>query len=426
MGLGFLLLPSFVFGQAAPKTKPLPPSAFKLIEVKVTGSHYSSEDVTRAAGLQIGQTVRDDDFKGAMRLLGDCGAFTDIGYTFEYSAEGTSLELKLRDTDHLVPVRFENLVWFSNQELRDKVHAQVPLFNGTLPITGRLVDDVSEALQGMIDEKKIPARVDYTRVSPGDGPTEAFDFSVTGPRISIDKVEFSGADPAELPRLEAAARKLQGQDFVLSDLRSQDQKLFLPVYQAEGYLKAALDDPQPKVTQSDRDDVSVDITIPVTPGPQYKLRSIQLLGYQAFPADTLRQAINLKVGEPANSVEIAQDIDSLKKLYGTRGYMDAEIALDSQIDDADHSVRYVLHFKEGDVYKMGDLEILGVDSRTKDKLQNIWTLRQGDTYDSGYAARFVTLALKQVLTRGEWNTDIHETPDSREKNVDVSVRFDLK
>ena len=44
----------------------LPPSAFKLIAVKVTGNQrYTPEEITEIAGLKLGQTVGDADFKAA-------------------------------------------------------------------------------------------------------------------------------------------------------------------------------------------------------------------------------------------------------------------------------------------------------------------------------------------------------------------------
>jgi hypothetical protein len=74
---------------------------------------------------------------------------------------------------------------------------------------------------------------------------------------------------------------------------------------------------------------------------------------------------------------------------------------------------------------MGDLEILGVESHTKDRLRNNWTLLTGDTYNSGYTRRFVSQALKDVL-KGEWKSDIQETLDRKDKTVDVTLRFDAK
>jgi len=380
----------------------------------------------RAAGLELGRTVHEDNFKDAARVLGDTGAFSSVAYRFEYSPEGTTLELQVQDAPSLVPARFDNLVWFSDQELSQKLHARVPLFGGQLPATGKLPDDLSEALQGLVDEKKIPGRVDYTRVAQGEGPTEAFVFSVTGPRITVRNLEFRSAMAGELPRLETAGKKLQGAEYSRSALHTQTGKTFLPFYLEQGYLQAKFGEPEARVVQSDANEVLVDVTLPVVPGKQYKLTSIECSGDKALPAETLRNLVHVPVGQPANVSELTEDVEAMKQLYGTHGYVDVRIDPVPQINELESSVAYMLNFKEGEVYKMGDLDILGVDSRTGGRLQNLWTLRTGDTYDASYARRFVAQALKQVLTTGEWNTDLQQTPNRKDKTVDVTVRFDLK
>jgi outer membrane protein assembly factor BamA len=413
-------------GQTHAASKELPPGAFRLVGVNVSGTErYKPEDVIRAAGLELGRTVHEDNFKDAVRVLGDTGAFATVAYQFEYSPEGTKLDLQVQDAQ-FVPARFDNVVWFSDQELGEKLHARVPLFSGQLPVTGKLPDDVSEALQELLDEKKIPARVDFTRAAKADGPTEAFVYSVTGPRITIRNLEFPNAAPADLPRLEAAGKKLQGAEYTRSAFLIQEDKSFLPIYLEQGYINAKCGEPQAKVVENDPHDVRVDIIVPVLPGSQYKLTSLDFRGYNAFPADALRKLVHLQPGQPANVSQLSEDIEGIKGLYGTRGYIDVRIDCRPEVNESELSVRYVLTFSEGEVYKMGDLEILGVDSHTSGRLQNIWTLRTGDAYDSSYPRRFVVQALKQVMNTGEWSTDIQETRNQKDRTVDVTVRFDPK
>src|SRR5262249_29322381 len=124
-----LLAASLAFGQSRkPAPKDLPPSAFKLIAVSVTGTErYKWEDVLAGSGLEIGETVHEQDFQDAARRLGDSGVFRAITYSFQYAPEGTKLQFQVQDAQSIVPTRFENLVWFSDQELLDQLHARVPL-----------------------------------------------------------------------------------------------------------------------------------------------------------------------------------------------------------------------------------------------------------------------------------------------------------
>jgi len=405
--------------QHSPKN--LPPSAYKLVSIKVTGTkRYKPEDVIRATGLQLGQIVHKEDLENVVRLLGESGAFTDILYNLESDPEGTRLKLTVLNSKRFVPAHFDNVVWFSSQELFNKLHARVPLFDGEVPVTGQMVNQISDALQALLDEKKVAGQVDSLQV-PNDGPTEAVRFTVTGLHITIRNIEFSGADAAELPLLAATARSLQGVEYALPTLRALADKNFLPVYFARSYLKAEIGDPQPQVVSTEEEHVLVDVTFPVRPGKQYQVSGLEIVGCKAIPEDTLRGLIHLKAGETANAIQLEKDVEAVKQLYGARGYVAADVRLESRPDDSRPTVMYLVRVSEGDVYRMGDLKIHGLDSKATARLENDWTLRPGDVYDSSYPGRFVEQAYKEI---GDWDTSVHESVDEKDKTVDVAVRFD--
>ncbi len=425
-----LLLASCTFLPAQtrkPSGKPLPPSAFKLLSIKVTGSkRYAPDELISATGLELGQTVSEDDFKRVTQRLGETGAFSDVAYSFQFSSVGTKFDLQVNDSDQFVPARFDNFVWFSDRELLGKLHERVPLFHGQLPVAGSLADQVSDALQALLIERKIEGRADYLRTARGEGPIEAFVFSVTGPTIRIRNVDFTRAGPTELPLLQAAARKLQGQDYLRSILRVQAEKDLLPVYLERGYLKAAFADAQPIIVRDSPQETVVDVTFPVDPGRQYKTTEIQFSGYKAFPIEKLRELIHQQLGQPANAVQLASDLEATKKLYGTRGYMAASIQTTPEMDDAQSTVKYLLQFHEGDVYKMGELEIHGLDSRTTARLIERWKLLAGDPYDASYAKRFLDESAYELPRHVEWKITVNESLNEKDKTMDVTLRFDSK
>jgi outer membrane protein assembly factor BamA len=407
--------------------KQLPASAYQLIAVTVTGSgRYKPEEVVAAAGLQIGQTVKEDDCKTASRLLADSGAFRDVAFSFSYSVKGTKVEFQVQDSPDFVPARFENLVWFSDRDLAEKLHAPVPLFHGQLPIHGDLVDQVSLALQALLIEEKVEGRADYTRVSAEGGPTEAFDFSVTGQRITIREVQFPGADPSLLPVLQVAAKALGGKEYSRDAIRAEAEKNFLRFYLQRGYLKAALGEPEASVVKRDQQETTVDVVFRPNPGAQYKLAALEISGNRVLPAQALRKLIPAQIGEPVNVIGMEDDVAALQHLYGTRGYMAAAVNARREVDDQASSVKCVLTISEGDVYTMGDLDIHGLDSKATAQMQTAWALRSGDTYNSDYPRQFAEQAEKKLASLGDWNISIHESVNPKDKTVDVTLRFDPK
>ena len=225
-------------------------SARQLIAIKVIGSkRFPEADIAAATGLQMGTAVNDDDFKKAARRLGDTGVFTDIAYSFSYSSAGTKVEFHVTDGEKFVPARFEDFVWFTDDELRRRIKEHVPLFDGNLPLSGRLPDEVSDVLQAMLVENAIPGHVEYMRAGKPDQPIEAISYSVSDVLIRVRNIEFTGAAQAEIPALDAAAQRLPEQQYSRTRMNLLVQRQLLPVYYARGYLKAAFGEPQPKVVK---------------------------------------------------------------------------------------------------------------------------------------------------------------------------------
>jgi outer membrane protein assembly factor BamA len=422
-----LLFPTLLLVSLLPaQTTRKPPSTFKLISINVTGTkRYTPPEILAAAGLQLGQTVSEADFKRASQQLGETGAFSDVAYTYQYSAQGTKLDFQLEDSNQFVPVRFDNFVWFSDQELVQKLHSSIPLFHGQVPVAGGLTDQVSDALQSLLLERKLQGRADYMRTAHRDGPIEAFVFKVTGPTVLIRNVAFTGPAPSELPLLQAAAKNLQGQEYLRSILQVQADKNLLPIYLERGYLKAAFADSQAKIAQENPQETIVDVEFPVDPGRQYKLTQIQWSGNALFPVEKLQPLIHLQTGQYANALQLATDLETVQKLYGTRGYVGASIRTLPQMDDTQSTVSYQLEVHEGDVYHMGELDIQGLDARTTARLVEGWRLRGGDVFDASYPQQFLN-DTNHVIPLAPWKISIHNSLNEKDKTVDVTLRFDPK
>jgi outer membrane protein insertion porin family len=425
-------------GQSVSSQQPLaqmPASARQLIAIKVIGSkRFPEAAIAAATGLQMGAAVNDDDFKKAARRLGDMGVFTEIAYTFSYSPAGTKLELHVTDADKFVPAHFEDFVWFSDAELKQRIQQYSPLFDGQLPISGRLADQVSDVLQAMLVENSIPGHVEYQRAGKADGPIESINYHVTDVLIRVRKIDFTGAGSAELSALEEAAEQLPDHEYSRSRLNLFAQRQLLPVYFARGYLKAAFGEPQPKVVKQPatenedgpRNQTVVDIIFAVTPGQQYKLKSLEWAGNHEFPADTLQKMVRVEPGQPANTVRLADNLKDIQKLYGSHGFVTAAIRVDAQYDDAGGTVVLHLEVKEGFVYHMGDLEFRGLDNSLMAKLRDLWKLRQGDVYDSTYLSDYLPAAQKLLPPTLDWEVSSHVTANVRDKSVDIDLIYSVK
>ncbi len=431
-----LLLPGVVqSGTPNMGARRILPSASILIEVKVKGTtRYTQGDVLAASALRIGVAASEDDFRKAAKELTDSGAFSDVAYSYSYSSAGTKLDLQLTDSKQFLPVRFDDFVWFTDDQLRQKVHERVPLFKGELPISGRLPEQVSDVLQALLVEGNVPGHVDYLRNNDPNGKIESITYSVSDLLIRVRKIEFTGAGPSELPLLEAAARKLPDPEYSRNRINLFAEHQLLPVYHARGYLKASFSQPQPKVVRQGGGDPGddsrnltvVDVTLGVDPGPQYKLLRIEWSGNQEFGTEKLQGFIHAQAGAPANAVQLAADVEEVRNLYGSHGYLNATIKLEPQLDDAAATAIYHLEVREDYVYHMGELEFRGIDNILAAKLRTRWKLRPSEVYDSRYLRQFLTEANKLLPTNFDWGIETHVTPNSHDKTVDVEIHYTVK
>jgi outer membrane protein assembly factor BamA len=424
-----LWTPALTAGVASGRSagKPQISNAFQLGSVSATGSkRYTPQQIAAASGLKAGEMVSEDDFKHVAQELADTGAFSQVAYTYQYTGTGVKLELQVVDSKMFVPAQFDNFVWFSDQQLMSKLQGEVPLFKGELPITGNLADQVSTALQGMLIESKVNGEVDYLRAAAENGPVNAIVFSVSGPRITIRSASFTGAGPEELALLNSAGKTLAGEGYERSILQVQAEKNFLPIFLERGYLKASFGEAEAKVVQQSPDETVVDVSFAVEPGRQYKLGRVQWSGNTILPTKQLQSALHGQPGQPANAIQLGEDLKAVSKLYGARGYVAAVVRSQPQFDDATATVSYSLQVHEGDMYHMGELEIRGLDTHDTDRLVLAWQLRQGQPYDASYAKQFLNDAFRRDLVGGGWNISIHESPDPRTKTVDVTIQFSSK
>jgi outer membrane protein assembly factor BamA len=207
------------------------------------------------------------------------------------------------------------------------------------------------------------------------------------------------------------------------------------VYLQRGYLKAAFGPSDARVVPEPssaadaqalaelHSELQVDAIVPVMPGKVYSTSSVSWRGNSAIATAEVAPLLHLPPGQPADAVRLLRDIENVTKLYRSRGYMTVQVKPDAQFDDEKSTVHYDLNVVEGDLYKMGELEIAGLDTQAKARMQAAWTLREGQPYNADYPKKFLE-DTRDLVPRGvRWSVSIHETPDAKDKTVDVEIRF---
>lgn len=412
-----ILLASLCWGQNKAQL------SFKLLSVHVKGLQHLPEDkVVAVSGLQLGRNVTEQDFQQAVQKLAETGLFTDVAYKYQYTTAGCNLDLQVTENEKLVPILFDNFVWFSDDQLLSLLRTRIPLFDGKLPLNGGVPDQVSEALNAILAERKIAGHAEGIQTASLGGPIDAYAYTVKFHPVIVRNMDFPGAAPSEISALQTAAKTISGQEYLRSAMRPHEQLDLLPVYLSRGYLKARFSDSQARIV-SDGPRTVVDVSFPVKPGIQYRVTNVRWAGFSAFPVDKLQALIHLKTGQPANVVQLDNDLEAVQKLYGTKGYLMAFVKPVPTLDDPAAAVAYDLNVTEGDQFRMGELTVDGIDQSAADKLIAQWQIKKGAIFDDSYLQQFFQVMYHDIGLSRSYSVVSKQNVDRQDKTVNVALHF---
>src|SRR5262249_25345795 len=149
--------------------------SYRIAAMEVKGlSHFRPEQIIAASGLHVGQFAKQADFEQAIDKLGKTGLFTHLSYSYQCSTTGCNLHFEAAENEQLVAIVFDNLVWFSEDELLHMLESRLLLFGGRLPLSGNLADQVASALRAMLEQRKISGEVSYMHASLGEGQVDSY------------------------------------------------------------------------------------------------------------------------------------------------------------------------------------------------------------------------------------------------------------
>jgi outer membrane protein insertion porin family len=395
---------------------------YTLARVLVTGSErYHEEDLVRATGLIVNTQVTSDDLQNAANRLGNSGAFSSVQFLFKpaIGTKGVEADFQVADAEKFLPAVFENFVWFSESELQEAVHQAVPLYNGQLPTSGSMSDEVSAALTRLLASKNLPSEVSYMLSAEfGQLPT-AYKFKVTDANLKIRDVTLAGAGHMLPEQWTKAVAPLKGTLYLRSDVAKVLEKNLVPIYRQHGYLKFAIAEIKPRIAE--KDEVAVEVS--VSEGNQFRLTGYSWSGNTLISGDELSKQVTIKTGDPVNGPQLERDLAQARKLFGKFGR--EGVTIQPVPAFSANEVTYTFEVKEGDLYHMGKLEIEGVEPEQSRKLAQGWKLGEGEPYDTTYVQQFLAHTLLKVPGH-KWTWMTFEQVDDTQKTVNVRLQVKIE
>lgn len=369
---------------------------YPIVDLHASGSErFKPEQIIRATHLAVDKEkeIPLEEVRAAAERLVNSGVFKEVNYRHMAVPGGMKVEFLLKDKTNaeateLVPARFENIVWIPENAILPELIKRVPLFDGKVPVNGTVTDEVEEALQQTLAEMNVNVHVGSQLETKDENPI-AVVFATDNVEIKITKVDFNGASNAALFELRPAANPLINAEFHRSAAESFGQHQLLDVYRKAGYLQAKIGSPQVAVLENKEGTTTVSLTYPVTEGIPYKFMGIRFVGNQAIQQNQLQELVHLKPRDFANGIELDETFDRVRREYARNGYMKMTLTPQPQFDDATRNVSFNAVIKEGTLYTMGELAVVGLTKEEEKKVRQDWHLRVGDPFDVTYLRKFL-------------------------------------
>jgi outer membrane protein assembly factor BamA len=421
IGLLLVALPSLCLGQ----------QRAKLEKVEFVGlKRLSPEQAIAMTGLQVGQIVEPKLLDAVAGKLMESGLFRRLSYRVRSADDQATVIFDVEEAATNLPVVFENFVWFTDAEILAAIRRDVPFFDGTAPLAGGATDKIAAALQKLLTEKNIPGRVEFLP-SVAKGKQELV-FTVKGAKIPVCALHFPGAAAIPEAELIKSSQQLLKRDYSRPDISGFATQTLIAMYRHIGRLRAQFQQPtastEPRSAQCAG---GVSVTIPVDEGIAYSWAEAEWKGNQVLLAEELSATLGMKAGEVADGLKIDNGIKKVRKAYGQRGYMAADVKESSELDDASGRVSYRFVVAEGPRYFMGKLIINGLSAEDAERLKAKWTLGTNAVFNESYVEDFRQTGLREFLTSlvqrspggSGARVEVEEKSDPQKQTVDVIITF---
>jgi len=206
-------------------------------------------------------------------------------------------------------------------------------------------------------------------------------------RPAIAQIDFSGVKEFDEEVLRRALREqglAEGRIFDRALLEAAEQELKRQ-YLSRGKYGAQV---QTTVTPLERNRVA--LSFAVTEGDVARIRSINIVGAQAFEEKTLLSLFVLRTPgwltwytkhDRYSRQRLAADLETLRSYYLDRGYLDFAIeSTQVSITPDKRDIYITVNIREGEKYTVSGVELAGTFLVPKEELETLIRLKEGDIF----------------------------------------------
>lgn len=403
------------FAQELPLVNSIEVKGLKRIEEGAVKSK-----ITQKTGEPLSSEKTTEDIKNIYKM----GYFDDVKIEIEPLEGGVRVIYLVREKPTIIKVDFQGNKKLDDEKLKEKITITASSIADTV-----LIQDNADKLRALYEEegywlaKVVPV---VKRISD-DEVTLTFQIE-EGKKVKIRDVIIEGNKAISKKEIKKAIKTsswwifsfVTSSGYYKKDEMALDVMRIKDLYFNNGYLKVVVADPRIELTE---DKKGMIIRIMVSEGDQYKLSAVEITGNKAFPEVELRKKIKSSPKNIFSRATLRRDVNALTEMYSEKGYALVNVYPDLTPDEAAKQVKLTFKISEGDIYKMGRIEISG-NIKTRDKvIRREIRLDEGDKFNSALLKR----SYERLNNLNFFETvDMQPKPKPEEKLVDLDVKVKEK
>jgi outer membrane protein insertion porin family len=401
----------FAYAQGQPVITKIEIQGLKRIEEGAVRSKISEK---------IGEPLSEDKISDDIKTIFKMGYFDDVKVKADPFEGGIKLIYVLREKPTIIKVDFQGNKEYGDSKLKEKI----TITPGSIADTVLIQDNAARLSKFYEEEGYWLANVVpvIKKISEND-VTLTYQID-EGPKIKIRRIIIEGNKHISSSKIKGVMKTstwwlfsfITSSGYYKKDVMQKDVERIKDLYFDHGYIKAVVGEPEVTVNRKER---SMTIRIRVSEGDQYRISSVDVAGNKAYSDKKIMSMITVQPGNVFDKSLVEKNIQSISSLYMDNGYALVSVTPDLVPDEKNKTVRVTLAINEGDLYRVGRIEISG-NTKTRDKvIRREMRLDEGDIFDSAKIRR----SYQRINNLNYFSSvEIIPKPRYKKKVVDLGIK----
>jgi outer membrane protein insertion porin family len=363
------------------------------------------------------ETVRED-IKAIYRL----GFFRDVQVDVAETKGEIILTFAVIEKPYVA-----NIVISGNSKLsQEDIEGAVEVKRDSVLDMGKVRSSVTEIKKLYTSKRYFGSEVAYrVELEQGNRAVVYFDI-VEGVKGYLTKIVFVGNKVFGSRRLRGAMKTkekgwfwwLSGAGKLESDVLELDVNRIRSLYLDEGYVTVKVNTPEVTLSKNKK---SIQITIRIEEGEQYKLGSLDITGDILTTKEELLKGFKSRVNKVYRAYMVQKDLLWLTDQYTDRGYAYADVAPLTTLDSEKKLVYLTFKIDKGIIAHINRIEIEG-NTKTRDKvIRRDLKIAEGDIYSSTRIRK----SRERVLRSGYFkDVEFNPSPTEKKDLIDLDIRVE--